>query len=516
MAINTQGKSKGLYRPKGLFDVLDLPVIGRIARMRYGRLVFQIPLLLIALLIIYDGFTGPQRASQNMATVVPWVHYRGIIVLVLLLAGNLFCMGCPFTIPRTIAKRLSSGGRRFPQILRNKWVSILMLLLIFFVYEWQDLWSSPALTAWVAVAYFIASFVIEAWFGESAFCKYVCPLGAFNFVYSTVAPTQITSKNLDICGSCVGKECVNGSYATQPLIRLDEISIGNGETKQVEVKHGPEGTLGCGLELFVPQIKTNMDCTLCLDCVRACPHDNVALMVRTPGRELGVDGAWRKRWDVTFLVMILGFIGIFNAFGMINPVYGLMQDVSDTLGLTSARWLTNQGVDAIVLGILFGVFGVLLPVGLTLLGAWLSRNLSNTGKKYSQRDVASAFAPAFVPLSLGIWIAHYGFHFLIGFLTVIPVFQTFVLDHGIDIFGQPDWSLGGIDNLDVVGAVQTFALLGGFLWSMYLAQKISIRLYRRNAMLGLIPWAVLLLAMAYVAYVIFGEPMEMRGTIYFD
>src|SRR5687768_11201102 len=93
-----------LYQPETLFDVLKLPVIGRILRWRYGRFVFQIPLFLIAVLLIYDGFTGSPLASQNLATVVPWVHYRGLVVLALLVAGNLFCMGCPFTLTRGLAK----------------------------------------------------------------------------------------------------------------------------------------------------------------------------------------------------------------------------------------------------------------------------------------------------------------------------------------------------------------------------------------------------------------------------
>ncbi len=60
-----------LYRPPVLFDVLRIPLLGRVLKWRYGRLVFQLPLLAIALLLSYDGFTGAQLASQNLATVGP-------------------------------------------------------------------------------------------------------------------------------------------------------------------------------------------------------------------------------------------------------------------------------------------------------------------------------------------------------------------------------------------------------------------------------------------------------------
>ena len=100
-----------LYRPPPR-DLLRVPLLGRLLRSRHGRLLGQIPLLLVALLLIYDGFTGSPIAPQNLATVSVWVHYRGLVMLALLFVGNLFCMSCPFTIPRTVALRLSRAAMR--------------------------------------------------------------------------------------------------------------------------------------------------------------------------------------------------------------------------------------------------------------------------------------------------------------------------------------------------------------------------------------------------------------------
>jgi polyferredoxin len=509
MSLKLKGNSNAdndLYRPQTAIDVLSLPGLGRLLRWRWGRLTLQVPLALIALLLIYDGFTGSQIASRNLATVAPWVHYRGLVVIALLLAGNLFCMGCPFTLPRTLAKGLSLRGRRFPKILRNKWLAIGALFLLFFLYEWLDLWASPALTAWVIVFYFVASFVLEAVFSESAFCKYVCPLGTFNFVYATAAPTQIRAKNLTTCASCVGKECINGSYSAQPVILIDQIG-GDGQPEKTH-EHNPQGTLGCGTLLFAPQIKSNLDCTLCLDCVRACPHDNIALSLRPPGAELTQPDAWRKSWDVSALAIILAFMGITNAFGMVPPVYDLIEGLANTLGLSNA----GKTGEAIVLLILFAVGNLLLPAGLTLAAGWLSRTVTNTARKYTLREIVAEFAPAFVPLGLGIWIAHYGFHFLLGAGTIIPVFQEFLLDHGITLFGATaNWNLAQGADTGLIGLVQIVALLGGFLWSLYIAQRAALRLYKRQGVIGLLPWALLFLGMTYMALQIFSLPMEMRG-----
>jgi ferredoxin len=511
MAIATTQKTMTAKQ----WDVLRIPPLKWIANQRFGRLWLQLPFLLVALLFIYDGFTGPTGASQNLATVGAWVHYRGIVVVVLLLSGNFICMACPFTLPRTLAKRLSLRGRRFPRFLRNKWLAIASLFAMLFFYEYLDMWESPALTAWVVIAYFIGAFVLEAFFTESAFCKYVCPLGTFNFIYATAAPTQISVKNPNICKTCVGKECINGSYSPQTVIRVDQIPIHDGSTVEKHIEHSPRGTLGCGTELFAPQITSNMNCTLCLDCVRACPHDNIGLMTRSFGRELGIKGAWPARWDISLLAIFAASLGIVNAFGMVPPVYALMQQLASSLGLTSASW-PPQTIEFIVLGIVFIVGGLLLPTAITLATAQLTRMLS--GKRYSLRHTVAQVAPAFVPIGLGIWTAHYMFHFLIGIWTIIPIGHNFLIEHGITFLGtQPDWSLGGIPaDSPIIGLIQTVSLMGGFLWSMMILQRATLRDYGRDAMPIMLIWALLILGLMLIALWIFSEPMEMRGTILFD
>jgi polyferredoxin len=472
-----------LYRPPTFGDILHWPLLGRVLRWRWGRLMFQIPLLIIAILMIYDGLTGPQVAPQNIATVTAWVHYRGLIILALLLVGNLFCMSCPFALPRTLARKLSIQGQRWPRVLRNKWLAIGVLLAFFWMYEWLDLWASPWLTAWLVVAYFVAAFALEAIFAESPFCKYVCPLGTFNFVNASVSPTQVTAREPEVCLTCRGKECVAGGTHT----------------------------LGCGTELFVPQVKSNMDCVFCLDCARACPHDNVALAVRYPAQELA-RGAWPRRWDLAFLALVLTFTAVSNAFGMVPPVY--------TLEETLAGWLNTRS-EALVLLLIFGAANLLLPAALGLGAAWLSRQLSGRAKGDSLRAVFTSYTPAVVPLGFAIWLAHYGFHFVTGALTIIPVLQSFILDHGLLLpimsplaIMSPNWSLSAILPTSWLLPLQVVIVLAGFAGSLHVVGQVARRAHpelrvARNATL---PWLALFLALAFAAVYLFSLPMEMRGA----
>ena len=179
-------------------DLLTWPVIGPFLKWRHARTAMQIPIFLLAGLMIFDGLVGPQLAPKNLATVGAWLHYRGLVVLTLLVAGNLFCMACPFMLPRQagvwLRKRLGGEGRPPPKILRNKWLAIGLVVAFFFCYEYFSLWATPWWTAWVALAYFGIAFAVDTIFRGAAFCKYVCPLGQFNFFGSLISPLEMSTR----------------------------------------------------------------------------------------------------------------------------------------------------------------------------------------------------------------------------------------------------------------------------------------------------------------------------------
>ena len=461
------------------FDLLGSSFPGRIIGWRWGRLSFQISLLILAIFIIYDGFTGPQLAAANNATLLVWVHYRGFVILSLLFIGNVFCFACPFTITRSVAKKISSHGRRFPHVLRNKWVSVAGLFILFWLYEWLDLWASPWLTAWLLIAYFFLSFALEAIFHESPFCKVVCPIGAFNFTYATISPFQITKRDAPTCRTCENKECVTGS----------------GES------------LGCGTELYVPVIDSNMDCTFCLDCARACPYTNVSLPTRAPAIDLITTRP--PRWDLAFLFITLTFMGVMNAFGMVAPIYRLHEWLAIDLRIQS------EGVRLLLI---LGVGNIILPMIVLLLAAWASRLLNPRASSEKLKNFASRYAPGFVPLGFGIWMAHYGFHFIIGGFAIIPVFQSFVLDHNLTLLGDsPNWDVGFMLPSTWIFPLQVAVVLMGFAASLYVIGRVSLQntTNPQYAFRELLPWAITLVLITIISLSIFNLPMEMRGALGF-
>jgi hypothetical protein len=153
---------------------------------------------------------------------------------------------------------------------------------------------------------------------------------------------------------------------------------------------------------------------------------------------------------------------------------------------------------------------VLEPAVLLGSAAWTSRRLA--GATESVLGVVNCFARSLVPIGFGIWLAHYGFHFFTGFLTVIPVTQNAVVEaFGWPLLGGPMWRLGGLSE-SVVYPLELGFMLLGLLGSWMVAWSIAADLSPHRVGAGFAPWAVLHLLLFASAVWIMTQPMDMRGT----
>src|ERR1043165_6858631 len=171
-------------------DLLSVPLLGPFLRAQSGRRLLQAMLLIIAIAVIADGIFGPQVSSANLAGVLPWTYWRVFVIIALLADGNFFCMACPFMFFRDLARRLGLRQHSWPRALRSKWLAIALLLVFFWSYGVFSLWDKPIWTAWLIINYFLVAFAIDALFKGASFCKYICPIGQFQFVASLVSPLE--------------------------------------------------------------------------------------------------------------------------------------------------------------------------------------------------------------------------------------------------------------------------------------------------------------------------------------
>lgn len=483
------------------FDLLRVPVIGPLLRARSARLALRGVMFLLAIVIVLDGFLGPTEAPMNLAGTLPWTHWRGVAVILLLVAGNFLCMTCPFVLPRLLARTWRQWIRapspatgvsglaapsvatrsRWPSLLRNKWLAVALLAAWLVCYEAFDLWANPGATAMLIVGYVVAAIGVDAFAGGGAFCKWVCPLGQFHFAQSTLAPLTVGVRDPNVCARCTTHDCIRGN----------------------------ERRNGCELELFVARKTGNIDCTFCLDCVDACPHSNVGVLAQSIGGELRTN-AWRSslgrllgRADLATLLLTFTIGAIANAAGMTAPVLESMAVVSDALG-----WPRSAGAALVIAAMLLAPVAAVVGVALLRVGGGGDGTLV---ERYARIAVAS------VPLGAACWLVHFAFHLVTSWRTAGPVAVRAAHDAGLTM-REPEWTSSCCalapswllpTNLLVLSLGLALAL-----WTLWRSVGGASPLaHARTAAARAAPGAIVLMALWAAAAWVFLQPMDMRGTL---
>lgn len=452
--------------PPRKLDLLTLPIL----RWKYFRPTLQMLMLTLAGLVVWDGLRGPATSATNLAGVLPWTHWRGFTVVALLAVGNLFCMACPFVFVRDLGRKILPANLTWPRALRSKWIAVLLVVLYLWSYEVFDLWDNPAATAWIILGYFLTAFIIDGFFRGASFCKYVCPIGQFHFVQSLVSPFEVKVREPDVCATCKTHDCIKGNDKQR----------------------------GCELQLFQPRKQGNMDCTFCLDCVSACPKENVGLLPVWPGKDLLHDtfrssvGRYAKRPDLAALMAVLVFGAFANAAGMVVPVLRFEEQFS-----------------AQAAGIVLLLTLTVLPFLAVCLCGWLGKLLGGIQTKLS--EIVCGLIPALVPLGFSMWVAHFLFHLFTASHTPIPIFQRILHDLGLSQ-RAPDWVVGSLAFMDLPG-LELLLLDVGFLLTLFFLWKRAANFVVKRRWGLFLPWGILALLLYAAGVWIIFQPMEMRGTL---
>jgi cytochrome c oxidase assembly factor CtaG/ferredoxin len=479
---------KAMGQNRQRFDLLRVPVIGPWLRSRYGRQSLQAVSLVVIALVIAHGFLGHQMGAMNLAGVVPWNLVRALGVLALLFVGNLFCLACPFTLPRELGHRMGLARLRWPPWLRVKWIGIALMIAFFWGYERFSLWDRPARTAWALVAYFAAAFLVDTFFRGASFCKYVCPIGQFNFISSLLSPLELKVRSQSTCSSCSTHDCIRGNTQQR----------------------------GCELDLYLPQKLGNLDCTLCMDCVKACPHENVGIFARPLTRDILAAGPRSsirhlgRRVDIASVALVLVFAAFANAAVMVAPGARLLSAAG-----TRLPWLTtNAGSAAGVLLL------AALAAGAIVLLSRVMRPRSASAPALAVpalavTEIFCRFSLAMLPLGLGMWAAHLLFHLTSSIPALPPLFAQAAHDLGSAAVHQPDWSMGAMAGGNFLLQLQLLFLDAGLLLTLYLGWRLARQMAAglRRTLRMLAPWAICVVLVYAVGFWLLLQPMQMRGMM---
>lgn len=393
-------------RPHVLPDI-DLRPVRRFARLL---------MLIAAIAITVDAFTGWRSAANAV-----WFEWRAVGVLALLTAGNFFCMACPLVFVRDLARRFVSPAFAWPSRLRNKWMAVGFFAAWLFGYAKFSLWNRPIATAWIIIGYFIAILVIDCIFTGASFCKYVCPVGQFNFLVSCMSPREIGLRDRRVCASCHTHDCIRGN----------------------------ESSRGCELSLFQPTKVGNLDCTFCLDCVSACPSSNVSIVPVSMLRTISADeprsgiGRISARNDVAALALVFALGAFANACWMLDAGAGLR------IFLTAAP--------AAFVSICF------------------TANVAIVDSRQAFR-VMRRVALAITPVGTAMWMAHLFSHAAPMFLSVTSIrdVQILALDAGFLLSIAAIWKVTNRLALAIPWQLLCVFLYSAGIWMVFQPMKMTI------------------------------------------
>ncbi len=414
-------------------------MVKALLRSRWPQFLIMAIALSGFVLAIVAGFWGTPVGSRNLSIVAVWIAWWAMLILVAVpLLGRAWCGICPLPAPGEWLQRgavLGPGGRglgleqRWPRRFRNIWLQNagFVLLALFAVV----VLTRPLVTAIVLLALILIAVATSLVFERRSFCRYLCPVGGFVGLYSQLAPVELRVKDTSLCASHKEKTCYAGS--------------GDG--------------YGCPWQVFPPGLVKNVNCGLCLECVRTCPYDNIAFNVRAPGADL-LQPRGRKL-DEAFKAFIMLGSSLVYITVMLGP-WGALKTAAYSVG--SLAWLTYASVFlVVVLGLIPGVF--MLAV---LTGSKLARS------KVPARKAFIHLAYVLVPLGLAAWIA-FSFSFVLANISYVWPVLSDPMGWGWDLLGTAQVSWNPYLTR-AVPMLQTAVLLGGLAWASITARRIAQQL----------------------------------------
>jgi polyferredoxin len=418
-----------LYRIPWLRVVLANP---------WPQFLMRLVMLMGFLFTIATALLGTRVGSHNFAIIMVWIAWWTTLKLGFIpLGGRSWCSICPIALP---AEWLQQGGiidkgkrrlgldLRWPKALRGSWLQSGGFLLIgmFSAVTLTD----PHVTGWVLLALFALAIGMSLVFEHRAFCSYICPIGGFSGMYSKEAPVEVKVIDKEICARHEDKSCYQACpWGVYPLAMKD--------------------TSACGL---------------CMECLRACPKDNLALNVRPYGSDLARP-ANSSRLDETLLALVmLGSALVFSAV-FLGP-WGWLKMSAYNIG--SQAWLVYAlGFLALNLLVLPGIFTMCVSLWKKISGSSLPL----------KRMIAQE-AQGLLPLGLLAWMA-----FTISFALPKLHYVMGVLN---DPFGW-GWQLLGVGtsaSLDVSRIsllLEILLLIVGIFWSAKVTRKLSVFDGKKNS-----------------------------------
>ena len=367
-----------------------------------------LPMLGVFWLIILAGLLGTKVPGRNAGTMLIWVLWlSGLIILLVPIGGRIWCTACPLPLLGEWLQRLRLSRNpaelegkstrsifgiplRWPAWLSNAWPRVLFFLLLGTFST--TLVAVPSATSWMLIGLVLMAVLVSVFSEQRLFCRYLCPINSYISLYSTTGRVMVRSVSAKACDDCQEKFCLTGSVKGW----------------------------GCPYGLCVGEIDRNNDCGACMECVKTCAYDNVAVFWRSTSWDNKLV-SYGEAWQAIVMFALACLYCYINL--------GAWDRIRDWIDIVDKKnWGTFAVYAVVVWAVCLGVLPLLWYL-LTRIGIAISRSAVVAGVQF--RTTSGAL----IPIGLAVWIAFA--------LATVLTMMTFVLQSLSDPFNW-GWNLLGM------------------------------------------------------------------------
>lgn len=419
-----------------------------------------LPMLGVFWFIILAGLLGTKVSGRNAGPMIIWVLWlSALIILLVPIGGRIWCTVCPLPLigewlqrrrlsrdpteaERASPRRILGLPLVWPTWLSNAWPRVLLFLLLGTFST--TLVAVPPATSWMLIALAAMAVLLSLFPEQRLFCRHVCPINSYISLYSTTGRMMVRALSPSTCADCKEHFCLTGSIRGW----------------------------GCPYGLCVAEIDRNNDCGACMECVKTCAYDNVAVFWRPAGRDKIV-ASYSEAWQAIVMFALACLYCFINL--------GAWDTIRDWIDIVDKRnWgsflLYALVVWMVCLGILPLLWYLLTRMGIAISGtAGVAQTLFRTT------------SAALVPIGLACWIA-FALANILSMMTFLLQSLSDPFNWGWDLLGTAG-SRWHIIWSPAIAWLQVAAVLVGAAYALQTLYECwpDSAPERRRAMLGALP-----------------------------
>ncbi|QGG48637.1 cyclic nucleotide-binding domain-containing protein [Heliorestis convoluta] len=306
----------------GTFNLLSIPFLRKSLKQGKGLLLLKETIAFLFFGLLFLLLMQPDWAVKTGVFLFAWGLWWPLLALLSPILGRIWCTFCPVSTVMEKVQRIKSYHRPAP-IWLKKYDYLLVtgfFLFIFWVEVTFAFRHHPLFTGLLLLFLLMVAVVIAIVYTRHAWCRYLCPLGGFIGVASMSSLIEVRAETSLCLNQCTTFDCYKGK---------GQIA-------------------GCPMSQHLAYLDNNIDCKLCLNCVRNCPNDAVEVNLRIPGREL-----WQLvRVNQGYVIFVAALVAILVPIFFFDSVLPSIEAFDDWFRFSLLYWGSALLAGAFTYGII--------------------------------------------------------------------------------------------------------------------------------------------------------------------